>query len=109
MYGRVVLRKYVTRTRAIIAIGVLAFGGVLAAILLSSHPADDHTPPTVQIEIRSNHRAQIIIAGRSIGLAPRKIEVPMSKAPIELRADYGHGRVATRSVVPDQNQLVDFN
>ncbi len=109
MYGRVVLRKYVTRTTLIIAIGVLAFGGVVAAILMSSHPADDHTPPTVQIEVRANHRAQIILGGRSIGLAPRMLVVPMSTAPIELRADYGHGRVIARSVVPDHNQLVDFN
>jgi hypothetical protein len=109
MYGRVVLRKYVTRTTLIIAIGVLAFGGVLTAILLSSHPSDDHTPATAQIEVRANHRAQIIVSGRSIGLAPRMLVVPMSTTPIDIGADYGHGRVVTRSVVPDHNQLVDFH
>lgn len=109
MYGRVVPRKYVTRTTLIIAIGVLAFAGVITAILLSAHPSDDHSPPTVQIEVRTNRRAQIRFAGRSIGMAPRMLVVPMSTAPIELQADYGHGRVIARSVIPDHNQLVDFN
>jgi|HubBroStandDraft_6_1064221.scaffolds.fasta_scaffold302637_2 hypothetical protein len=108
MYGRVVPRKYVTPTTVIIAIGVLAFAGVITAILLSSHPSDDHAPTTAQIEVRSNHRAQILFGGKSIGLAPRMLVVPMSTTPIDIAADYGHGRVITRSVVPDHNQLVDF-
>ena len=107
MYGRAVPRKYVTRTTVIIAIGVLAFGGVLAAILLSSHP-DDGKPPNVEIEVRAKGRAQIRVSGRTLGRSPRMVVVPMSTAPLEVEADYGPGHVVSRSIVPDHSQVVDL-
>ena len=103
------LRKYVTRTTVIIAIGVLAFVGILCAILLSSHPSNDSAQGSVQIELRTSRPAQLRVGGRPLGTAPRLIDVPTSTTPIQLQADYGRGRVITRSVVPDKNQVVDLN
>jgi len=108
LYGRVVLRKYVTRTTVIIAIGVLAFAGVVAGILLSSHPADDQKPETVHIEIRSQIRATLYLAGKRLGLAPRELEMPASLRPFEIRAELRGGRVVTQQIVPDHNQIVDI-
>jgi len=97
-----------TRPIAIVAIciGVLAFGGVIAAILLSSHPPDD-APETVQIEVRTQRRVPIRIDGHAVGRAPVMVAVPKGHAPVQIEADLG-GRTVSRSVVPDRDQLVDL-
>ena len=92
-----------------LAIGVLAFAGVIAAILLSSHPSDDGNAPTVNIEIRARGRAEIRAMGNMLGLAPRMLVVPMSRVPFGVQADLGHGRVVSKSVVPDHDQVVQMN
>lgn len=108
LYGRVVLRKYVTRTTVIIAIGALAFAGVVAAILLSSHPADEQKPETVHIELTSQIRATLYYNGRKLGLAPRELNMPASNKPFEVRAELRGGRVVTQQIVPDHSQIVDI-
>jgi hypothetical protein len=108
MYGRAVPRKYVTRTTVIIAIGVLAFAGVIAAILLSSRPAAQAKPETVHIEIQSMTRAALSLNGRTLGLAPRQIEMPASTTPFEIKAVLRNGRVVTQQIVPDHNQIVEI-
>jgi hypothetical protein len=92
-----------------IAIGALAFAGVIAVILLSSHPADDTTAQTVNIEIRARTRAEIHAMGRLLGPAPKMLVVPMSHAPFAVQADLGHGRVVSKTVVPDHDQVVQIN
>ena len=92
-----------------IAIGVLAFAGVIAVILLSAGPATDAKPKTVNVEIRVRGRAEIRAMGKLLGLAPRLLVVPISQAPFLVQADLGHGRVLAKSVVPDHDQVVEMN
>lgn len=104
------LRKYVTRTTVIVAVGVLAFGGLIAGILLSSNrPADDGKPPTVNLEIRARGRVHVRVSGRDLGLAPRMLVVPASTAPLEVDGDLGHGRLVSKTVVPDHDQIVQLD
>jgi hypothetical protein len=109
VYGRVVLRKYVTPTTVIIAIGVLAFVGVIAVILASSRAPEDQPVPTVHIELRASVRAVLHFNGKTLGLAPRELVMPASSTPLTVTADLPRGRTVTKTFVPDTNQIVDVD
>ena len=109
VYGRVVLRKYVTPTTVVIALAVLAFAGVIVAILASSRAPEDQPVPTVHIELRTSQRALLHFNGKTLGLAPRELVMPASSTPLTVTADLPRGRFATKTFVPDKNQIVDVD
>jgi uncharacterized protein involved in outer membrane biogenesis len=100
--------KYINRTTVIVAAVVLAVVAVVAIVMLTSKPADEYKP-TVTVEVRSQKRAQVKIDGNPVGFAPRGFVVPFSTTKtITIEVELAHGRIATKTVMPDQNQIVDF-
>ncbi|HEX4450633.1 MAG TPA: hypothetical protein VH143_07175 [Kofleriaceae bacterium] len=101
-------RKYINRTTLIIAAAVIAVAAVIASVMLTSRPADEYKP-TVTIEVRTQKRARVKIDGNAAGFAPRGFVVPFSTMKtITIEVDMAHGRTATKTVMPDQNQVVDL-
>ncbi len=100
--------KYINRTTVIIAVVVLAIAAVVAVVMLTSKPADEYKP-TVTIEVRTQKRSHVKIDGVAVGFAPRAFVVPFSTTkPVTFEVETTRGRTATKSVIPDQNQIVDF-
>ncbi|HEY1548211.1 MAG TPA: hypothetical protein VGG28_10335 [Kofleriaceae bacterium] len=100
--------KYINRTTVIVAAVVAAALIVVAVVMLTSKPADDYKP-TVTIEVRSQRRARVKIDGNAAGFAPRAFVVPFNTTkPVTIEIETKRGGTATKSVIPDQNQIVDF-
>jgi hypothetical protein len=100
--------KYINRTTVIAAAVVLAIAAVIAIVMLTSKPADEYKP-TVTVEVRTQKRARVKIDGNPAGFAPRGFVVPFSTTKtITIEVETTHGRTATKTVMPDQNQVVDL-
>jgi hypothetical protein len=103
-----VLPKYINRTTVIVAAAVAAVAIVVAIVMLTSKPADDYHP-TVTIEVRTQKRSHVKIDGVSVGFAPRAFVVPFNLTkPVTFEVETTRGKTATKTVIPDQNQIVDF-
>jgi hypothetical protein len=102
-------RKSKVLTIAIIAGGILAFVGVIAAILLSSSPPETTTgkAETIQIEVRSTPHAAIRVDGRDAGHAPVMLAIPKRTGSVRIEADTRRGTIE-RVITPDHDQVVDL-
>jgi hypothetical protein len=100
--------KYINRTTLIVAAVMVAVVAVVAIVMLTSKPADEYKP-TVTIEVRTQKRSRVKIDGVAVGFAPRGFVVPFNTTKaITIDVETTRGRTATKTVIPDQNQVVDF-
>jgi hypothetical protein len=100
--------KYINRTTVIVAAVMIAVMAVVAIVMLTSKPADDYKP-TVTIEVRTQKRSHVKIDGVSVGFAPRAFVVPFNTTKsVTFEVETTRGKTATKTVIPDQNQIVDF-
>jgi hypothetical protein len=89
---------------------VLVVGGLITAgVIVQMHAKPRITRPdvpagTVEVEVRSKHKAFITVDGHKIGRAPQAIHVPKAATPLHVT----DGRT-TKLVVPDHDQTVDFD
>jgi hypothetical protein len=102
-------RKSKVLTIAIVAGGIVAFVGVIAAIMLSSSPAETTTgkAETVQIEVRSTPHAPIRVDGRDVGHAPVMLAIPKRTGSVRIEADTRRGTIE-RVIAADHDQVVDL-
>ena len=93
---------------AVVAAVILVGGLIAAGVYVQMHAKqpihhEDVPAGTVQLEIRSKHRAQITVDGHRLGRAPVEIHVPKRATPLGI--SNGH---ETKAVVPDHDQTIDF-
>jgi hypothetical protein len=105
-----------------VVIAVLLMASAGAAIYFVARSPEKPEAPasqTVRIEVRSMPAMDIAKDGRHIGRTPLSFLVSKSKDPITLQADWVEQRVyqagrrqvprtATKTVVPDHDQTIDF-
>jgi len=113
-----------SKTRLAILVGavIAAVGIVIAVVVMSGAKTDAPSGGTVKIELRGSQAAKVRMNGKSVGTTPTTVIVPRGAKPLAFEATfhvekYGLKRpekkvetwTVVKSVVPDADQLVDFN
>jgi len=112
------------RTILAVVIAVLVMGGAATVIYAVARSpgatkSESSASEKIRIEVRSMPAMDIAKDGRHMGRTPLSFVVSKSKNPITLQADWVEQRIyatgprqiprtATRTVVPDHDQTIDF-